>query len=371
MNHSIDQGTVVCIHEDRLSHLIGAKLAVLSLMHHCPDLPIVLSCPSPPASLRHWVEGLKNVRLVSYPELRNLGWNVKPAVFLRLFEAGYSEIIWMDSDIIANGDILSKLLLYSAKILVLTQETYWGQEQSGNFRTLAWGFTLGRDLPCALNTGIIRATTHHIQLIKAWQIMLNHPLYVHAQTLPWLERPVHMVGDQDALTALMGGSEFANTPISMLKRGEDIAQCVGPSGFTPIERLRSLSTGLPPLIHAQGAKPWTKPSQPPTILNSQKPLLKSLREYYSYVSLELAPYESVARQYQAGLEEDSTWMDIESNLGKFIVGLAGNHPILRDFSLALFDAVTRRIRRYLKIARYSVSPEFFLKESPLKQISSE
>jgi len=371
MNNSIAQVPVVCIHEDRLTHLTGAKLAVLSLMHHCPDLPIVISCPCPPPSLRNWVEGLTNVRLVSYPELRNLGWNVKPTVFLRLFEAGYSDIIWMDSDIIANGDILSNLLLYSANTLVVTQETYWGQEQGENFRTLAWGFTLGRDLPCALNTGIVRATTQHIQLLKSWRMMLNHPSYVHAQALPWHNRPVHMVGDQDALTALMGSTEFADTPILMLKRGLNIAQCFGPSGFTPIERLRSLATGLPPLIHAQGVKPWTKASQPPIIFNSQKPLLKSLREYYSYLSLELAPYESVARQYQAGLEEDTKWMDIESTLGRFIAGLAGNNPILRDFSLSLFDAVARRIRRYLKIARYSVSPEFFLKESPIKQVSSD
>lgn len=371
MNSSVE-GCVICIHEDRATHWVGVKLAVLSLLNHCPELPIIISCPTPPASLVRWLENLTaKVTLVSYPELQDWGWNVKPALLLRLLEACYSEVIWMDSDIIVNGKVLSNLPDYSTNTLIVTQETYWGQQQGGHFRTYAWGLTPGRNLLCTLNTGILRVTTHHIPLLEAWQIMLNHPLYVHTQALPWYKRPLHMIGDQEVLTALMGSSEFSSIPIVMLRRGVDIAQCFGSSGFTPAERLSNLTKGLPPLIHAMGGKPWMKSPCPPALWQVEKTFLQTLREYYDYLALELSPYVSVAQPYREMLEEETDWMEIHSILARLLSLLAIGNPVLCGFPSSLLESVGRRLRRHLKIARYSVSPEFCLQESPLKPVAAD
>ncbi|NJN85947.1 MAG: glycosyltransferase family 77 protein [Leptolyngbyaceae cyanobacterium SL_7_1] len=373
MNGSVTQAPVICIHEDRSTHLVGAKLAVLSLLKHCPRLPIVISCPAPPAAFCDWVGRLgARVSLVSYPELKNLGWNVKPAVLLRLLEAGYSEIIWVDSDIIANGDGLSPLLSHGADTVVATQEAYWqemywGHPQDGKLRTLAWGLTPKRPIPFVINTGIVRVTDRHIHLLKAWQTMLNHAVYIHVQTLPWYERPLHMVGDQDVLTALMGAAEFTDIPIVLLQRGVDIAQCFGPSGFTPAERLRGLFKGLPPLVHAMGRKPWTKPPRPPAIWNARQPFLKALREYYDYLALELSPYLPVALPYRQAVGDEAEWMDSQTTVGRLMIAMTGGSSTLQSFPLSVVDGMTRRIRRFLKIAKSSISPEFYLQESPLEQ----
>ncbi len=368
---SVDQGPIICIHEDRPNNLIGLKLAVLSVMRHSPELSVLISCPYPPESLCQWVESFGQVQLASFPELGKLGWNIKPVLLLHLLEAGASEIIWLDSDIIVNGGILSTLICCNPDRLVATEETYWGQKNGGTLRTVAWGLTPGRELPSTINTGLVRVTRHHIPLIKAWKLLCSHPSFVHVQGLPWYERPLHMVGDQDLLTALVGSTEFSDLDILLLKRGMDIAQCFGPAGFTPIERIKRLSVGLPPLIHAMGPKPWNKPLPSPAIRDPEKPLLKSLRDYYSYLSLEVSPYVPMARQYREELEDETHWMELTSPLGKLMATVMGHDPILQGLPLSVFDALARRLRRYLNIARYSLNSDLHLKESPLKQVSSD
>lgn len=372
MGSSVPQAPIICIHEDRLTHLVGVKLAVVSLLKHCATLPIVVSCPTPPAAFCNWVDSLgSRVSLVSYADLQDLSWNIKPTVLLRLLEAGYSQVIWVDSDIIANGDGLSSLLNYSLDTVVVAQEPYWqemywGDRQGVGLRTLAWGLTPKRTLPSVINTGIVRVSDRHIQLLQAWQTMLAHPVYLRVQTLPWYERPLHMVGDQDALTALMGATEFAHIPLVVLQSGVDIAQCFDSTGFTPTERLKSLSTGLPPLIHAMGQKPWTKPAVPPALWGTQEPLLQSLRKYHDYLVLDLSPYRSVAHPYCNVLEDEMEWVKIKSAPGKLIAALIGENPAIQGLPLALVDAMIRHIRRYLRTATPSTNLEFYLKESPLK-----
>ncbi len=371
MDSSGDQDCVVCIHDDRPRSIVGIKLAVLSLRTHCPGLPIVISFPDPPAAFCTWVESLTDVKIVSYPDLKKLGWNVKPILLLRLLEAGHDQVIWMDSDIIANGDALTPLLNYSHDTLVATQETYWAQENGGSFRTIAWGLTPGRNLPCTVNTGVMRVTHDHIPLLQAWQTMSNHPAFVHAQSLPWYERPLHMVGGQDVLTALLGSTEFPDLPIVLLKRGVDIAQCFDSAGFTATERFQSLSKGLPPLIHAMGFKPWQKMPQPPPLQDPQQSRLRSLRDYYSYLALELSPYIPIARHYREALDEDTTWMETKTPWGQLMEKVVASHPILQGLPLSLVESVIRRIRQQLNVKKYSIRPDLHLKESPLKQVTSE
>ncbi|GAX37573.1 putative nucleotide-diphospho-sugar transferase [Nodularia sp. NIES-3585] len=346
---------IACIYENRLDYLIGVKLTVLSLARHCPDLPVMITCPQAPESFRLWVEKQPNAELGNYDSLDGVGWNVKPSLLLQLLEEGYSDVVWIDSDIIINRDFRQHFENLCEDTLVVTQEVYWGQYQGGNYRTVAWGLQPGRDLSTTVNTGIVRVTSQHIELLTTWQKMLNEPAYVSAQSLPYYERPIHMIGDQEVFTALLGGTEFSQVPIKMLERGVDIAQCFGPAGYTPNERWQQLrqNTSLPALIHCMGRKSWTATSVG-SIWSSQEPLKKRLRAYYDLLHLELSPYTSVAREYREQISEDVSWMNPKTTPARLLIMLSDN-PTIYGFPLALFDSGVRHARRLFNIGRYQLN----------------
>ena len=356
---------IVCVHEDRAEYLIGLKLTVLSLAHHCPDLPILISCPYPPDSFRHWVSALPNAQLLTDPALAGFGWNVKPKILLHCLSEGHREVIWIDTDILVSRDFRPRFAHLDDETLVVAQEGYWGQQQGGSYRTVAWGLKPGRTFPATANTAITRVTPRHIELLKAWETMLNHPAYIRAMGQPYYARPLHMLSDMEVFTALLGSTEFSHIPVEMLVRGTDIAQCFGPAGYTPAERLRNLSQGLPTFIHSQGGKPWERAPSPGAVWSSEERFLKRLRRYYDYVHLELSPYTSLAHEYQEQLGEETTWMEIHSTPARLCATLSAGHPTLQGFPLALFDAGVRHARRLLRIGRYRLDSSFNLESSPL------
>lgn len=356
---------IVCIHEDRHSHLVGLKLAVLSIGAYSPQFKIIISCPNPPTDLVRWVSKLNNVEIISHPELANLNWNIKPSLLLKLLDKGYDSVIWVDSDIIFNNKILADIAKYSTESLVVTEEPYWGQFQGGSFRTLAWGLTLGRELKCTVNSGIVRVTQNHVSLLQAWCQMLNHPLYLSVQKMPAIQRPLHMIGDQEVLTALICSNIFKDIPVVMLKRGVDIAQCFGAAGYTPFERIKNfLSFKTPAMFHAMGAKPYLRENQPPYLLNKNNSVLKNLRNYYEYVSLEISPYLVIARKYSNQLDEDADWMRSKTVAAKLLNILSFNSANLIGLPISIIDSFTKRLRRALNINRFSTSGEHALTESP-------
>ena len=356
---------IICMHEDRTECLTGVKLGILSLRRHSPSLGIVLNSPTAPPAFVEWARRIPQLTLASYTDIRDHGWNMKPHMLLRLLQEGYPEVIWMDADIIAHRDVLTPLTRLAPEVLVATQETYWGQSQGGTERTRAWGFTPGRVLPCTVNSGVLRVTTKHLGLLKAWESLLQHPLYRRAQSLPWYERPLHMISDQEVLTGMLGAEEFSSTPLHLLKRGSDIAQCMGPGGFTPAERIRSITKGLPGLVHSMAIKPWMKEARPPALnINA-----RSLRRYYEYLHMELTPYASVARSYAPELDEDVQWLNLNSSVSKLLAIVTGNSAVLRELPLSIVDSLARRWRRWRGVARYELNEEFCLTESPLSQAS--
>lgn len=357
---------IVCVHEDRADYLIGLKLTVLSLARHCPNLPVIISCPHPPDSFRHWVATLERAQLIADPALAGLSWNVKPKILLRILDLGHRDVIWIDTDILVNRDFTERLAHLDEETVVVAQEGYWGQHQGGTYRTVAWGLKPGRSLPATANTAITRVTHRHVELLKAWETMLDHPAYRHAISLPYYERPLHMLSDMEVFTALLGSTEFSHVPVEMLERGTDIAQCFGPSGYTPTERLRGLSRGYPLFIHSQGGKPWERAPSPGAVWSSEGSVLKRLRKYYDYLHLELSPYTSLAREYREQLGEEATWMEVKSTPARLLATLSAGHPTLQEFPLALFDAGVRYARRLVGIGRYRLESSLNEATSPLE-----
>jgi hypothetical protein len=355
--------TIVCIHEDRPSCMPGAKLTALSMRDHYPQLEVVISCPNPSPAFEDWIEQQAGIRLLHTPELTDCGFNIKPRLLLRQLDEGYDNVIWVDSDIVAIRPLATRLDVHAPDVFVATQETYWGQQQGGTKRTIDWGLTPGRDMPVTVNSGILRVTEHHRELLNAWQQMLAHPTYRAVQKMPWYERPLHMITDQEVLTGLLGSGQFADVPLLLLQRGRDIAQCFGPSGFTPLERMRCIAADMPAFVHAMGPKPWDRSALLAVI--GEEPSMLKLRRYYENVALELSPYFALAPRYREALAGDDDWMHRRSNVARFLSALTGNHPILQGMPLAMFDSTIRVLRRELGMGRIQDRAEFVLTESPL------
>jgi hypothetical protein len=356
---------IVCTHEDRVEHIPGLKLAILSLLQHSPGLSIIASFPKPPDALRAWVEPLSNVTLLDDPSLVGMGWNIKPVLMMRCLEEGYSDVLWLDADIIVNRDIRQRFLSLDDKTLVVAPEYYWGPQQGGNHRAITWGLKPGRSLSATANTGIVRATSHHIDLLKAWKFLLSHPAYATAQSQPSSERPLAMISDQEVLTALLGSEQFSHISIDILQRGSEIAQCCGASGYTPAERLSSLFQDSPPLfIHAIGGKPWRRTNYLEGALQPGRPLRERLRASYEYLHLELSPYVAVSRQYQEMIGEETKWMAIHSVPARILSSLFLSHPALQGLPLALVEAGARRFRHIMNGDRQRFKSNFHLESSP-------
>jgi lipopolysaccharide biosynthesis glycosyltransferase len=279
-----------------------------------------LFCPAATPAFLGWLKQHPQVQMRELLAKEVKGWNVKPDLLLQLLDEGHEEVIWIDTDILLTKDFRFLISDERANNLIVAQEYRWEPMQGSSTRTQGWKLPYGRELDSAVCSCFIRVTPSHRELLEAWRDCLREPVYLEAQASG--NRPFYLLSDQDALTALLGSSRFADIKIDWLKRGLDIVHCFREDGFTVGERLVSIFRGLPVFVHAQGPKPW--------------------RNMHQEVYLELSPYSSVAQQYRQSLDEDSSWIDVKSGLGKILNMATFAHPSLRGLLIAL-QAQLKRI----------------------------
>lgn len=331
---------IVCVYEDRRSCLVGVKLTVLSVARHHPDLRISVSVPQPPSEFAEWVAGVPQASLVTGENFAATGWDVKPGLLLARLREGQENVVWIDSDIILNGPLPSAVTAADRETLVATEEPYWGRRQGGVDRAVAWGLEPGRRLPATVNTGVVRVTAAHEQLLERWRLLSMDERYRDARTLDWSQRPVHAMGGQDLLTALLTSADFADVPVTLLHRGVDIAQCHGPAGYTARERWSGWRSGrgLPPLVHAQSHKPWESFPR----ADRSAPMKTRLELAVARMHVELSPYRPVASAYRDQLGEPAPWLDELSRPSAVLSRVARHDPVLRELPLSAFDGLARR-----------------------------
>ena len=327
---------VICTYEDRDAALVGVKLLVLSLRRHCPDLSVVLCAPAAPASFRAWCGRFESVTLDDEACGRSRGWNVKPSLLLSMLDRGHDEVVWLDSDVVLTADFRPLLYAADRHSMVVSQAQYWDLFQDGAVRTELWGMPVGRSLPFVISSGFIRVTPEHRPLLERWRQLLRHPAYLRAQQLHLYRRPVHMLGDQDVLTALVASEEFADIPLIYLRRGRDIILSVGPAGFTLGERFCGMFRDLAPLIHCGGTKPWD--------LTPSGDDGESIKWRYERAYVETSPYLWAARQYADELDEEMAGLRVETLIGRLCRGVTLDDPVLQGLPQALVHTALRRIK---------------------------
>ena len=262
-------------------------------------MPISLFYPVANEEFRRWLSAYPQVRLQADRLKNGYGWNVKPQAIMRLLDAGFDEVIWIDSDVLVTRDIR---LLVSC---LSTTQSLWPQSiRLRRSATMGWGcraqlwqLSVGRVLPGALNSGVIRVTRQHYRLMQRWWELLQSDAYQSCQQREWCKRPIHMLGDQDVLTALLTSTEFAQVPLRVLRRGKHIIQFDGVWGYTTAERTRNLLGDGPTFIHSMAGKPW--------VARWESESLNHLREYLKMVYLDVSPYTLSSARFSRDLGCDT------------------------------------------------------------------
>jgi len=322
--------STICVAEDRAACEPALKILLLSLSTHCPWLEVNLFYPRAGCDFRTWMKKCSQVVLQKIRLKRNYKWNVKPQALLCLLNQGFDEVIWIDSDILVTRNIADVLSGLDRETIAVTEDAVGNErDDSDARRARLWGFPVGRILPFVLNTGVLRVTRAHQSLLKRWWELVQLDAYQNCQKIAeWKERPVHMKGDQDVLTALLTSREFSNIPVHILERGKHILQFCGVSGYTTVERISQLRGTQPTFIHQFCYKPWSEPW----------PSRQTIRKYVDRTYVDVSPYTLSAQRYRNELECDTEWMDPHYKLSRILRILGMGHSALTGLPMAIvFD----------------------------------
>jgi lipopolysaccharide biosynthesis glycosyltransferase len=348
--------STVCIADDREASEPCLKLLLASLSRHCPGMGISLFYPFANQAFLRWVNAYPQVQVQADRLKKDYGWNVKPQAIMQLLDSGFDEVIWIDSDVLVTRDIRPLFHALDETIFVATEHTpgldCHDHDRAG-LRAQLWQLSVGRVLPAALNSGVLRATRRHYALMERWWELLQSDAYQSCQQQEWRTRPIHMAGDQDVLTALLTSSEFAHVPLRTLRRGKHIVQFDGVWGYTTAERTRNLLGDGPTFIHSIGGKPWV------TRWGSERP--RHLGEYLKMVYLDVSPYTLSSAKFKQELRCDTNWMCAHYKLSSILRLLAMQHPALSGLPIAVFADIARFIKR----ARVAVSTKLGSCESAI------
>ncbi len=322
----MSQKSLICLHEDRHRQIPGLKLLLLSLRRFSPDWPILLNFPDMPGSLREWLERISGLQLISVTFAGPGSYNVKPQVLAAGLATGAERCVWLDTDVLVRAPI-ARLFDVPSDTLLVTEDP-WVYPLGSSQRARVWGLPIGRSLQGPVNTAVLSVTQQHATLLAVWQRLMSEEWYITEQKLPVEKRNSLALGDQDLLSALLASEEFASVPLELLRHSSEVLHHHGAGAFAGPERWKSLRRGVPPLLHAMGTiKPW--------LVQHRPRLRKDARNYYERYYLEMSPYVHAARSYRHLMEEDCSWMDVQTAPGKFSAALLRVHPALAGVSQAL------------------------------------
>lgn len=322
-----------CLSEDRVPEEVGLRIALVTLCEQCPDHDVYVYRASPSAQFTEWIQQFRRVHLIPSAPPGSHTWNCKPHALLDLLDAGFPEVVWLDSDLLLARNCLPLFKDHSPEELIVAPEQASSAHQGSKLRTEGWGLELGRVFPVTINSCVIRVTRQHIPLLRRWKEMLDDPTYFHFQSRPMSERPLHMLSDQDAFNAVLGSQEFAHVPVTFLRRGLDIIHSGGALAYSFSERMRGISNPVPPFVHGQGAKPW--------IMFDRSVGLTGWFWFYRRLLMEVSPYISLARAYRSRLGVPCPWMDHQSTLGRMCRVAGFGHFAIRGLPLTAAASLLR------------------------------
>jgi hypothetical protein len=324
---------LICLYEDRHHQIPGVKILLLTLARYQTSWPILLRFPGIPDAFRDWLSRHSSATLIEERLSSSGSYNVKPSVLLDGLTRSDS-CLWLDTDVLLNGSL--KVIANIPPETIVVSQDPWEYENGSTHRSSTWALEEGRSLPGPLNSAVVRVSRQHRDFLIAWSSIVSTEEYLAEQAKPVDLRNRHMLGDQDALSALLASKDFASIPVHRLRHPADILQHHGAGAYGPRQRWSNLLHGMPPLVHAMGStKPWQMPERPD--------VTGSPRDYYERVYLELSPYVHYARQYRDQLEDKASWLENRTLAAKVSTVATSNQPACKGILQATLQrALTRR-----------------------------
>jgi hypothetical protein len=309
-----------------------------------------------------WVKRCPQVVFRTDRTANGLGWNVKPYVLMKMLDEGFDEVMWLDSDLIVNQNPFETLASIEKEVLVATEDALGEDRADGNaIRAQLWGFRVGRTLPFGLNSAVVRVSKDHYPLLDCWWNLLQDKTYQHFQKKGWRNRPVHMLGDQDVLTALLTSEQFSGIPLHVLRRGKDILQFNGIYGYTVAERMRNLLGNRPMFIHSFAAKPWSDEWRPESIAD--------LSNYIKKIYVDLSPFTISALRFRDDLDCDTAWMDAHYMLSRILRALGMGNPAFVGLPIAIFADIACFMKNIRKSDRSSILANYSILEAGRHEVT--
>lgn len=321
----------VCAYEDRKEAMDSLVLMAESLCAVDKKVSLHLTVPDAPESVLAWARTRPEVVISTERPQGVTGWDVKPWLLLHHLNQGVDRVLWLDDDIIVTRPISEMLLKFPSDALIFAEE--WGTWTVPVSHL--WGFKSVRPVQL-FNNCFIHVTQSHRRLMERWLQMTRDPRYREAQALPYEQRPVQAQHDGWLLIALLESDEFADVRFDCIRSGRDIAQCAGSSGYRPLARVLGLFTGLPPLIHGLGRKPWG-------VVGEQRRMQRFLLDFATDVS----PYVLASHKVAKGLKMPLDWIEPRTQLGSISRTLTGSHPGMAGLPMATAHAAHLGIRRMM------------------------
>lgn len=308
--------------DDRPDSEQGLRLAIASLVANNLKSQILCHKAWISPHFDAWATRYDNLIVYAHRPVGANGWNCKPHALIPPLEEGADQVAWIDSDMLvtSNPDVIFNR--YSRNALIVTEEPDSGKYPDAAYQAEAWGWKPGNRHKQLINSSVVRATAFHLPLLRRWREALSDPRYVHNQTLPFAERPRHMMSDQDVLFSLIGSYDFRHIPVVVLKGGIDIIHCGGALGYSLGMRLAGLGKPLPTFLHAIAGKPWW------ILSNSYRQCHSAWFAFYRGLLQETSPYVHEARKYRDVIDMPMPWLDKHTLFGRALnyIGF-GNHAL--------------------------------------------
>lgn len=318
-------------YEDRSDAMVGVQLLALSLAKYSPNFRLDVYSPFSP--LRTSAVDLANVRWVETTDLVGQGWNVKPTILLRALEQS-DQVLWIDSDVIVIAPVETMLQRVPTEGMIVSTEYPDPTGILSAVRAEGHGLKLGRKFPHSINSGVMLLDRRHQALLLDWQALLSGKAYQNARKLNAKDRPIHLVGDQDVLWALLSSEEHRRIDVDFFEVGRDIIMHAGGNGYTIQNRIKTLLGARPSLVHSYGAfKPW---------MSYERGQL-SRAQYINLVCNELSPYHKAAQVY-ANLLGNPEWLKHRTKLAVVLDRVFLGNVELRGMPLAVLAMLAEKLK---------------------------
>jgi len=324
---------IFCLVEDRPGAEIGVKLLILSLAEGCSHPRAVLFLPEPTDGFRRWLQSFPWVELRT-ERLRGAGsCVVKPSALLALLDQGHPDVVWLDTDLLALRDPQILFAGMEPDGVGMAQEIRSASRQGTECRTRGWGMEVGRTLPFTLSSCILRVTPRHRELVLEWRRLMESDDFTRHLEVPMPVRPIHAMGDQDVLNALLGSKAWAGLPLRVFPLGEAVAHCGGAVTYSVGERLGHLFGKEPVFLHSLSSKPWQ--------LLDPDWIFGGTNRRYRELMQELSPYLMASRRYRDRLEDPCRWMDHRTVPGTLLRWMGLGNRALTGLPVAVFGEAVR------------------------------